>query len=341
MSISKKTLELHRKYDEKIPETLKRLSQKEPISHIAKDFGFYKDGFVDYLESKGLYQKRAWARKPQIDMKILQKAYKMYTIEGKNISEIAKIVKVDRHALSRNLKKAFNLKVLQDGRKSLNEDYFEEINNPEVSYWLGFMYADGWNREQVHEVGFSQKKEDRERVYAFKAAIDAAHKIQQKNVFLKETGKTYPQFSISIKSKKLSLDLAKWGCVSNKTYVVRFPDFISNALMSHFIRGFFDGDGCISYSSDYKRGLIGFTSASQEFLMSFQDFLLSIKIKSRISKVKEKKNWELKINGNKQLNIFFSYVYDNTNDSIRMSRKYEKFVKYLEHNNCRPELKAV
>lgn len=91
-------------------------------------------------------------------MKILQKAYKMYTIEGKNISEIAKIVKVDRHALSRNLKKAFNLKVLQDGRKSLNEDYFEEINNPEVAYWLGFMYADGWNREQVHEVGFSQKK---------------------------------------------------------------------------------------------------------------------------------------------------------------------------------------
>jgi intein-encoded DNA endonuclease-like protein len=40
-------------------------------------------------------------------------------------------------------------------------------------------------------------------------------------------------------------DLEKWGCVENKTFKLNFPDFISEELIPHFIRGYFDGDGSV------------------------------------------------------------------------------------------------
>jgi hypothetical protein len=39
-------------------------------------------------------------------------------------------------------------------------------------------------------------------------------------------------------------DLIKQGCVPAKSHVVQFPTQIHQRLISHFIRGVFDGDGC-------------------------------------------------------------------------------------------------
>ena len=39
-------------------------------------------------------------------------------------------------------------------------------------------------------------------------------------------------------------DLNKHGCIQNKSLVLQFPT-ISNSLIPHFIRGYFDGDGSV------------------------------------------------------------------------------------------------
>ena len=50
---------------------------------------------------------------------------------------------------------------------------------------------------------------------------------------------------LDFNSKKLCLDLTKLGAVRNKSLILTFPKFITDELMSSFILGYFDGDGCV------------------------------------------------------------------------------------------------
>jgi hypothetical protein len=54
-----------------------------------------------------------------------------------------------------------------------------------------------------------------------------------------------------IRNSKLWEDLNKWGCVPNKSLILKFPDseIFNNdeSLILSFIRGYFDGDGSLGY----------------------------------------------------------------------------------------------
>ena len=45
------------------------------------------------------------------------------------------------------------------------------------------------------------------------------------------------------------------NCTQNKSLTLQFPNFISDELMPHFIRGLFDGDGCI-WNGKRKKAII-------------------------------------------------------------------------------------
>lgn len=51
-------------------------------------------------------------------------------------------------------------------------------------------------------------------------------------------------------SKHFKTRLCELGCIPNKSLILKFPDenLVPKNLIKHFIRGYFDGDGCISYS---------------------------------------------------------------------------------------------
>jgi intein/homing endonuclease len=50
---------------------------------------------------------------------------------------------------------------------------------------------------------------------------------------------------IRLSGQNLHHSLVKHGCAEKKSLVLQFPTNISSELISHFIRGYFDGDGCI------------------------------------------------------------------------------------------------
>lgn len=73
-------------------------------------------------------------------------------------------------------------------------------------------------------------------------------------------GSTYPlyesiqesngklKYKLSICSQQLSDKASTLGAIPNKSLMLKFPDiniFKSKDLIRHFIRGYFDGDGCI------------------------------------------------------------------------------------------------
>lgn len=121
----------------------------------------------------------------------------------------------------------------------INEDYFESIDSEDKAYWLGFLYADGCVTKDLKSIIISLSSIDYNHLIMLNECMDSDYKIKYKDnnsVWLR------------IVRTKIAKDLVDKGCVPAKSLVLQFPneDKLPKELQRHFIRGYFDGDGCIS-----------------------------------------------------------------------------------------------
>jgi len=229
------------------------LDAKKTLTEIAKYFNFSKDTLCNYLDKKGIRKKRQ--RKIYFSNNILEYAFKECK-DGKSIALVARELNINDETLAKDLLQKYNYKSGSDGKKYCNSDYFETINTKEKAYWLGFFSADGYVNQSTRSIEFCLK--DEEAVILFKKALKSKHKISCKN------GKYY---RLSIKDKKMSQDLLSLNLDNNKTYNYSIPiDKIPEKLMSHFLRGYFDGDAYIGISSQNKF-VISITEASNKVMI--------------------------------------------------------------------------
>ena len=117
---------------------------------------------------------------------------------------------------------------------------FEKIDTEEKAYWLGFLYADGsvGSKEDKIELGLAEK--DLKHIEKFKTFMNINNKISYR-----EKTKSY---RMSFRSAQCKQDLINKGCVPKKSLILNFPNEnqVPKYLIRHFIRGYFDGDGCFS-----------------------------------------------------------------------------------------------
>ena len=134
-------------------------------------------------------------------------------------------------------------------RHSCNDLFFDKIDSEKKAYWLGYLFADGYNNQKENSVSFSQSEPQEEMVYRFKEDLEATQTIsidkQRTNIIHGKEITSKPAHRIKIISKQLSDDLAKHGCIQGKTFTIAFPN-IDDQFKSHFIRGYFDGDGSVT-----------------------------------------------------------------------------------------------
>lgn len=146
-----------------------------------------------------------------------------------------------------------NLYKSKYGKYFLNQNYFENIDNEWKAYWLGFLYADGYvinrdkNNKKQNIVGLGLKQEDKSHIKKFANSIQSNSPIKDYKTNYKDNCAS----KIMICNKKFCNDLVKNGCIENKTFLLRFPE-LREDLIRHFIRGYFDGDGCISININKK-----------------------------------------------------------------------------------------
>lgn len=129
----------------------------------------------------------------------------------------------------------------QGARKhKFNETFFEVIDSEEKAYWLGFIAADGciYNNSNAWRLQINLKGSDKEHLEKFQASIGSTYKIAEKTV-----GKSNV-CQLKVNSKAMCFNLIELGIVERKSLEVKMPK-ISNDLIRHFIRGYFDGDGNI------------------------------------------------------------------------------------------------
>ncbi|HLD70415.1 MAG TPA: LAGLIDADG family homing endonuclease [Negativicutes bacterium] len=163
-------------------------------------------------------------------------------------------------------------------RYKFNKDFFKKWS-PEMAHVLGFLYADGNITDSVASraqyIHFYST--DRHILESIRATMASSHVIE---VILPKTAnhkngtyKSKEGFKLRIGSKEMYQDLLNLGVVPNKSKIITFPD-ISKQYVSHFIRGYFDGDGCVTimrgkgkYGQIILKGIaVIFTSGSKIFL---------------------------------------------------------------------------
>lgn len=217
-----------------------------------------------------------------------------------------------------------------------NSKFFSCIDTPQKAYWLGFLYADGYISTQ-NEIRINLKRDDEDHLKKIQKAIQAInHQIGYSEK--RDGEKIFYQAYFSIRDKQMVADLERLGCYNNKSSSLVFPTYKQVPLkyMSHFIRGYFDGDGSINYSkSHYVRNTDGASSnrwkisfvGTPEFLTGLKKVLNKDSI--ALEKITGNNFTNLTISGNNQVAELGEYLWYESYDEIELTRKKEKYSQFL------------
>lgn len=190
---------------------------------------------------------------------------------------------------------------------NFNYYFFDNIDQEHKAYILGFAWADGYIDKKYKTLTFHIHEKD----------IDVIEKIKQatnSNGIIHFAPKNTIQFNLS--SIYMVNKLKEYGISPNKSKTIIFPELPDN-MYSHFIRGYFDGNGCITkHQCTVVTGSLNFIKGLQNYLKNKFNRNFSFTCQSnsyRLSLYKKDKdvvNWIYK---------------DNL---IYMNRKYQCFLKY-------------
>lgn len=126
---------------------------------------------------------------------------------------------------------------------SVNERYFDNIDNGNKAYLVGYMLADGYVGTEDNRINISSKD--------FTILEDIRKEIQlEKEVTTGSKGSykgSSDMYKIEFTNKQIASRLRKFGIYPHrKTKMKKIPDDIPKKYIWDFIRGYFDGDGCIT-----------------------------------------------------------------------------------------------
>lgn len=283
------------------------------LCYIAKLIGTAHKTVAQYLDKNDIARPRKTKILIRDDIKT-KDIINLY-INGKNTKEISKILDCSIHLILKRIKKVgFKLR---EYRNTLNHTFFSNFTD-ESCYWAGFIAADGWIGKNN---GLGIEIKDKEHIEKFYKIINAKTKIYNR---LRAKSNTY---CIRITSKQIIKDLQQnFNIIQNKSLVLLPPNILENNYLSHFIRGYIDGDGCLLKT----RPIIS-VLGTQEMLIWIKELLnknCNLKLRSNI--YKKKNIYQLSIGGSIQCPKIISWLYKDSTPDTRLDRKYEIARKYSQ-----------
>ena len=226
-------------------------------------------------------------------------------------------------------------------RYKFNIDFFKKWSN-EMAYVLGFLYADGNitdadSSSRTQYIKFSNKEKGI--IKKIKSVLKAEHPIhlQPSRTSVDKSGHLYrssDSFYLRIGSKRMFADLIKLGLMAGKSKIMKFPP-IPSQYLSHFIRGYFDGDGSIHIE---KKGNINgkliikkvqtiFSSGSKVFLQDLSNILAEVLNVRKAKIYKGDGDFQIKYFLRDSVKIF-KFMYKNSYN-LFLKRKFDKFKRFF------------
>ena len=201
-------------------------------------------------------------------------------------------------------------------RTYCDTEFFVNLS-PVSAYWAGFIASDGCLSHRGSSLSIGLNKKDMEHLHKFAKAIETNAKIG----CVKSNDSTH----VNIYSRSVFNSLLNLGITPNKSLSIANVN-IPYHLMSHFIRGVFDGDG---YVGGRKVTHIQyFISGNRPFLRQIQNVLVK---ECGINKVRlyplypldNNKGCKLQYTGSQIFKIL-DFLYKGSTPCTRLERKYRK-----------------
>ena len=214
---------------------------------------------------------------------------------------------------------------------SLDDKFFEKIDTEAKAYFLGWLYADGcvYQNHKGSYFCIQLQKSDRQMLEMFQEFLKTNAPIHdQKN---RNTS------GLFIWSKKMFYDLVSLGCVPRKSLILKFPteSQVPKEMFRHFIRGFFDGDGGITFNKKNARAEVKLTS-SLEFCNQLSELLTKNDLVNKIythpiiiSKHERLPYTSISFGNMESIRNFYTYIYHEA--TFFLPRKKDKFHVYFKH----------
>lgn len=308
-------------------EFIKKYDELKSSRKMAEFYGFDKATILNYAKEIGYVNNYR---------RVLNEEEIKYVLDNyfsKSSVTLAKELNVSKSYIKK-LWRVNGLKGKQTRKYYLDEDYFETIDTKDKAYILGIIASDGCIYKRDKHIG----------MLSFQFHIQELDIINVIKKYMKLEYKeriTENRVALQINSDKIVLDLSKYNIIPRKTWSYKPYDLQDDILMWHFIRGYFDGDGSICFSgnkqipSNYYISFCG----NKETMIFINNFLQKHEIKSKIYQDKRLDKYEddfyyIKIFENKSKEIFINHLYNDCDD-IKLNRKYDKCVEFLNLYNER------
>lgn len=241
-----------------------------------------------------------------------------------------------------------NLELISNRKSNtIQHNYFNEISTAEKAYIFGVYIADGYISisKNSSRFGISLNINDAELLIKIRNILSPLSKLYFKKARINAQGiKSNPMCELLISSKTICNKLSQYNCGKNKTNLLKsIKNIIPKEYMFDFIRGYFDGDGCIVTNSVHKRYLTkdgiskiyNYTNISFSIISKDRLILEEVKefLSTYISKVnlyqESRGNWLLTVNRKTEIKKLYSLLYYN-NSLLCLNRKYQKFKQIME-----------
>lgn len=220
----------------------------------------------------------------------------------------------------------------------LNESYFDVIDVPSKAYILGLLHSDGSNNMNKSTISISLQEEDRELLEKVRKEIGSEKPLEYLDYTNKhDFGYNYKnQYRLLMFSSHMCNQLDLLGITPNKSLTIGFPDWISNDLLSHYIRGVYDGDGSIYsfYRNDNNIPITVTITATSSFceelkircekILGITAGIYDASCHNGITKV-------FTLSGRNISKTFLDWIYKDAD--LYLQRKYDRYCKYYGINN--------
>lgn len=240
-------------------------------------------------------------------------------------------------AMYRNYHRRLNLPRSKPRIYNTNINYFKDIQTEDQAYFLGFIYADGCIH--IPKSGRSSKvlaikiHEKDGYILDILSNLITPQKNKRHICELGPTNKLSNMVVYAVNSDEIYNDLYNLGVRPRKSLEggMIFP-VLNNDLYPHFIRGFLDGDGWISFRKDRNTCNVGFCSTCKDFLLEIQNlfnfkFTFSLKNNKDTSILGNLPVYNLSTESRKNVLYLKEYLYKNA--TIFLKRKFENINKVI------------
>lgn len=188
---------------------------------------------------------------------------------------------------------------------------------PQVNYWLGFLFADGWIRDNS-SIGLSLCGEDKDHVEKFRNFVNLYNPVHI------AVNNGYTSAAVEFRSRDMASKLVSYGIVPRKSLICKIlhPDL---TLDRDFWRGVIDGDGCL-HITQQGRLRVTLASGSKEFITQFKNFIVATVLNFNGGVCTSLgRCFVIHINGHDAIKLI-KYLYKNPCESLHRKQKIANWV---------------